>query len=244
MADEKPRLIQLFAALKAYRPSVSSGGRYRARATVEWRVPEIVFNADGAKIAKEVALALAARAKRLLQAGLDLSGRPMPQSAAATVERRDYRRRQGQRGGQAAARYKDPKFRAKVKRHFDQRFHAVKLGYFPPQGGSTFGRESGMLAASPAVVAEAGGVFRMFFAAARAAVGGSGTSAVTRVFSRVGLGVPYWMADPTIQEKLRELARELWPDRLERLVDEVEHLGENVAELVEDPEEASQPGAG
>ena len=228
MSDEAP--IDIFAAMRNYKPKNSKNGkRYLSRATVQFTVPEIYFDLNSRKAARGFAEMLAARAKFLLQNGQTLSGAPMPNAAPATIERRRYREQQAARGGFAHPRYRDDRFRARAIRRYRERFVAPRLGQFTPRAGNLFGTESGMLAASPAVKAETHGRFVMFFATSRAVTDRKGTSsAVQRVFSRVGIWSEAAMREPGIQDGLRQLMRSLVVHRFGRIANELIRIAQNV----------------
>jgi hypothetical protein len=200
--------IDLFGGLQVERKETSSGGT-RARVTVEFTAPTLVWHADEKAIAGEVARAIEETIRANLLAGRAPDGSPLPAADSDTLDRRQYRVEQAARGGEAAARITDSRARSSAKRNWTKRFKAPKLGHAQPiPGAHLFGVESSLLARSVVAVAE-GGVWRVFFTAIRARLDRTGQNAVLRVFKRVSIWNAAAMSQPRVQQALRNVQKNL-----------------------------------
>jgi len=221
MAD-KP--IELFAALRT-KSTVGASGRRKAadRLMIEFEAPEIYFSADEAAIAGILATRLTEMARQNMALGrMPFTGAPLPAADSATLERRQYREKQASRGGEITPRIKDPKSRADGQKNWRRRFTAPRLGAFTPgQGVPTglFGIESGMLAKSLKAVASAAGTWQVFVAGPRGNLDRSGTSAMGRV-RRIFEVTQQAMAQPQVQQALRQVAQGLLVKRGQKLLGE------------------------
>jgi len=231
-------MIDVFGKLREVGQSRTGGTKWGIEIT---SVPDLVFN-DGDKgeaaVAQKYALAIAATLKANLTTGRQPDGSPMPQVSPATVERRERHVAQAARGGKRDPRYRSntPQRAARARiasRNWRRQFTASKLGKFTPKGGSTWGMESGMLAASPAVAHEGGGVFRVFFADARGLLLTRGKTAVQRVFARIDVWNQRAMAQPRIADAGRAALKSLITTRAGALASSALGLVLEVAELAE-----------
>jgi hypothetical protein len=239
--------IPLFSELTHKGAFTTGSGQVRtaggSKMTVTFTAPDIAFTMDDRQAAASYAAVIEKVVGENLRAAKDFNGNPLPASAPATLERRADRLAQAQRGGRPHERFTDPKFVAKVGRNFLKRFTAPKLGHMPPLAGMrTFGLESGMLALSPKVVAEAG-KFVMYFAGPRANTRDGKGTAVSRVFQRIGLFTAEGLKQPGIQEGLVQLKKDLFQSRLMRAGKLLSQLARNAQDLVQRAEEAAEVDA-
>jgi len=216
--------IDLFAALRVKETRHGGSGRRRAadRMTIEIKAPALVFHADESAISGTLALAIEKQIRENLLSGQDPSGNPLPSPAAATLERREYREKQAQRGGEITDRIKDPKDRADGRKNWRRRFVAPRLGAFVPGQGvprNRFGVESGMLAHSIKAAPEGDG-YKVFFAGPRGNIDRSGANAVVRVFGRLRPWTSLAMKQPEIRAALRQTADSLVAQRGKKLLTE------------------------
>ena len=232
-APEPP--IDIFASMRGRTP-----GRGKSRMTIEFTAPELYWQGDANAVAAETAEVITATIRDNLQAGRDPSGRPLPSPAPATVERRAARLQQAGRGGQAAARITDPKKRAEVQRNYERRYRASKLGQFAPAASSWFGVESGMLAVSVKAVAQ-NGKWVVYFAGPRGLFeSATGSSAVKRVFERIGMWTPAAMRQASVQKALRKMHDAMLGHRVSRLLGALRQLKREAEGLVEAAQEANE----
>lgn len=180
-------VIDLFAGLRVIGSTRgATGGGGVSKATVEISAPKFLVNLDEPELAGAMAVAVADAMRANVNAGAKLDGTPARPLAASTIERRQYRREQGQRGGQAADRYTDKTFRRDVKKHWRERFKAPRAGEFnPAHSAAPIERravESGLLLASIVAEPTAAGGWKVFFANNRALVDRAGNSPVQRAF--------------------------------------------------------------
>jgi hypothetical protein len=228
--------IDLFGGLNIEKKT-SKSGKETARVTVEFTAPTLFWHADENAIAADVAGAIAAQIRDNLLAGRAPDGSPLPEPAAATLERREFRLAQEQRGGEVAARIDDPSARARGRRSWRQRFKAARLGMQHPRSGARFfGVESTLLARSVAAVAK-DGVWQVFFAAIRAKLDRSGQNAVLRVFKRIGIWNAQAMSQPKVQEALRAVSKKLLSARAAEALALAAEAVENVMALGEELDE-------
>lgn len=228
--------IDLFGGLQVEKKT-SRSGQTTARVTVEFTAPTLVWHADENAIAAQVAGAIAAQIRDNLLAGRAPDGSALPAPAAGTLDRREFRLAQEQRGGEVAARIDDPSARARGRRSWRRRFKAARLGMQHPQAGArSFGVESGLLARSVAAVAK-DGVWQVFFAAIRAKLDRSGQNAVLRVFKRIGIWNAQAMQQPKIQEALRAVQKKLLSSRAAEALALATEAVENVLAISEELDE-------
>lgn len=202
--------IDIFGGLKIDRREGRAGKPGSARVVCEFTAPSLVWHADEKAIAGEVAEAMQLTIQENLLRGLAPDGTPLPSPAAATLERREYRLDQATRGGQASDQVTDKRERSTIARNWRRRFKAARLGMQSPRAGArSFGLESGLLAMSVKAVAEAG-VWKVYFAVIRAKLDDSGSSAVLRVFKRIGMWNAAAARQPRVQEALRSAQKKLF----------------------------------
>ncbi len=196
----------------------------------------IIINADAEQAMKMLAETITKDFQESMLEGKVPGGGALPPVAAMTVVRRDYRIKQGERGGSPAPRYRAKK-KSKGKesypdarKNYRKRFRTAKLGAFTPGQGiaGVVGVESTMLAKSAlATVEKVGGTaarFRVFFANPRALVDKHGSSAVDRVFNRLG-SRRIWISDKAWARWQRDVSKILViTRRLQAVVREVERL--------------------
>lgn len=228
--------IDIFGGLNIDRKT-SNSGKTTARVTVEFTAPTLFWHADENAIAADVAGAIAAQIRDNLLAGRAPDGSPLPEPAAGTLERREFRLAQEQRGGDVTPRITDATQRGRGRRSWRQRFKAARLGMQHPMAGARFfGVESGLLARSVAAVAK-DGVWQVFFAAIRAKLDRTGQNAVLRVFKRVSIWNAQAMSQPKVQEALRAVSKKLLSSRAGEALALAREAIANVMELSEELED-------
>jgi hypothetical protein len=232
--------IKLFAGLKRDVLRSKAGKTRYSRMVVEFKAPDLTFDAREATLARDVATAIAEHIRDSMLAGTSPGGTPLPQASAATLERRAHRVAQASRGGGAAPQFKQPAFRASARKNYVRRMRAARLGMFEPdRSAQRFGVESGMLAKSAAAAPsrDGRGGWRVFFAVARAKLDRSGQSAAGRVFARVPVWSAAAMRSPRVQSELRDLRRLLFATRAARLWREAQRAVANVQALAAELEQ-------
>lgn len=176
---------------------------------VEVSAPEFKINLNEPELAGAMALALAEQFRANIKAGAKLDGTPAKPLAASTIIRREYRRLQGQRGGELTPRIKDKVARKDGKKHWRERFKAARAGTFNPAQSpepiTTRAVESGLLLASIVAVPQADGSWKIFFANNRAQVDRNGDSPVARALGISAGDRSMWrksVAQPSMRKKL------------------------------------------
>jgi hypothetical protein len=203
-------IVDLFAGLRAIGSTRgASGGGAITKMVVDVVAPEFKINLNEPELAGAMAIALAEQFRTNIKAGARLDGSPAKPLAASTIVRREYRRLQGERGGQLTPRIKDKQARKDGRKHWRERFKAARAGEFnpgrSPEPISTRAVESGLLLASIAAVPQADGTWRIFFANNRAQVDRSGNSPVGRAFGMTAGDRSQWRksaAQPGVRKRL------------------------------------------
>ena len=167
-----------------------SGGGGISKMVVDVSAPDFKIDLSDTAMAGSMALAVAEQMRNNVLAGCRLDGTPAKALAQATIERREYRILQGERGGAAAARYKDKAFRADTRKHWRQNYRAARLGTYNPAESKYPANlravESGLLLESIVAEPQSDKTWRIFFANVRAQTDRSGGSPVGRAFGAVG----------------------------------------------------------
>jgi len=202
-------VVDLFAGMRAIGSTRgASGGGGITKMVVEVTAPEFKVNLNEPELAGAMAVALAEQFRTNIKSGARLDGSPAKPLAPATIIRREYRRLQGERGGQLTPRITDKQARKDGKKHW-KRFKAPRAGEFNPAHSSepinTRAVESGLLLASIAAVPQADGTWKIFFANNRAQVDRNGDSPVARAFGMSAGDRSQWkksVAQPGVRNKL------------------------------------------
>jgi hypothetical protein len=180
-------VIDLFAGLREVSSTRgATGGGGISKVTLEVRAPSFKIDLNESQLAGAMAVAVVEQVRANILAGRRLDGSPAAPLAASTIERREYRILQAQRGGAAADRYRDRKFRSEARKNHRKRFTAPRLGSFSPADSpapiTTRGIESGLLLKSMVAEPTSAGGWKIFFANVRAQTDRSGNSPVGRAF--------------------------------------------------------------
>lgn len=138
--------INLTAGLK----DVSRKGKTGEKMAIQIESDDLIFDPDDKAMAAAVAAAMVEECKRQLLAGRRPDGTALPGLKPATSKRREDEVAQGSRGGEAHPRYKDAKFRARVKKNYDRDYTLSRGGkaFTPEEVAGPRGVVSGMLVES------------------------------------------------------------------------------------------------
>jgi hypothetical protein len=120
----------------------------------------------------------------------------------------------------------------------------MSIGTFDPRDApnSLFGLESGMLAHSMKVVPRAPG-FNIYFADNRTRIDKTGASALSRVFSKIGLIGELGLKQPSIQKALRSVASEILGHRAAKLLREIARAGRLLGQIGAEAESVAEAQA-
>ncbi len=206
----------------------------------------LLFDPDDKAMAAAVAAAFVEQIKTNLARGQDPAGNALPHLAKDSIKRRRDEAEQGARGGQAADRYTDPKFRAEAQRNYTYDYTAPRLGTFVPRDGGPRGFVSGMLMKSfSARPSKDGKSVIIYVAAKRGRPRPTRThrsmelrSALESTFRDVPLMTPQAMAQPKIRAAMQRAAdnmlgkdRAVMNRRIAELTKQFAEAAENAEQL-------------
>lgn len=226
-----PQEIQPYAALAELGQHKSGAAKWG----LTIKAPELTFNTDEKSIALLVGQAIQTTLRENLSTGKQPDGSPMPQASAETIKRREYRRAQmargasqleltrkqlgefiastGQREQRGLLRAGTSDKARSDRREIRRRFKSAGMkgsgpqGVFMPHDPSTFGLESGLMAASVRIRYTPPRTVDVFFSDKRGSFAAKrdGKTAVQRVFERVPIWSQRAMQQPRMQEALKQV---------------------------------------
>jgi hypothetical protein len=115
------------------------GKNGKAKGVIRVKSDDLIFDPNDRAVAQAAADAIMETVRENMIRGLAPDGQALPTLKSSTVDRRDYEQKQGQRGGEAHERFKDPAFRALVSKNYKRDYDSKHEPTSPQARGDLSG---------------------------------------------------------------------------------------------------------